>query len=104
MLEPIGNAILFTFLADQAEGKFIDSAKAGIIMTNLDVSNQGKVPRWGRVVSVGPDVDADIQPGKFVLIEPLRWTIGFKYDGVQIWKTDNDQVLCLADNIEDTLE
>jgi len=105
MLNPLFNSVLFTFIDDQAEGKFIDRSSSGIILTNHDVSQQGKKSRWGRIIAIGPDVlDESIQPGQFILVENLKWTMGFKYEEVNIWMTTEDHVLAITDDINDTFE
>ena len=105
MLQPLFSSVLFTFLDDTAHGRFIDRNKIGLIMTNQDISTQGGLARWGRVLAIGPDVEEEsIKPGALVLIEPLQWTMGFKYEGVQIWSTIEEKIIATTDDITDTYQ
>jgi len=97
MLTPLRDSFLFVFLNDHSEGRFIDKAKSGIILTNNDLDSQHMYARWGKVLVVGPEV-TDFEKGAIVLIEQGRWTQGFKYDSVQIWKSDQRQVCAIGDD------
>lgn len=58
-------------------------------------------PRWGIVVAIGPDVDSiDINVGRRILIENLKWTSSVKFEGQEYWKT-NDEVVIAVDSTED---
>jgi co-chaperonin GroES (HSP10) len=96
MLRPLGNSILFAFVDDHAGGNFIPKTKSGILLTNQNL-NEAHVPKWAKVLAIGPDVDEQIKVGLYILIEPLKWTIGFKHENVQIWKTDDTQVMLVDD-------
>jgi hypothetical protein len=102
-LRPLNNTILFTFL-DQTtgdKGKFVERTRGAIIIPVLD-SAQNATHRWGKVHSVGPKVDG-VQPGEYVLIEALMWTRASEIDGAKIWKTNDEKVLCVTDDINLTL-
>ena len=53
----IRNNILFQFLDEtkSADGKFIERTKGSIIIGSVR-DNQNSQPRWGKVLSVGPEV------------------------------------------------
>ena len=51
------------------------------------------LPRWGIVIKVGNEVPEDIQPGMRILIEPLKWTNYFEFEGEKFWRTDSDAVM-----------
>jgi hypothetical protein len=100
-LRPLGDNFLFAFLDDNSEGRFIDRSRAGIIMTNQNILGQSGVPRWGKVLAIGNDV-IDFKLGDYVLIEAGMWTIGFKHDGVKIWKSDQQKVCAITEDYSAT--
>lgn len=95
MLSPIRDSFLFVFFNDTSQGRFHDRSKSGIILTNNDFDSQHKYARWAKVLAVGPEVK-DFKNGAIVLIEYGRWTQGFKYDDVDIWKSDARQVCAIG--------
>lgn len=95
MLRPIGDTILFVF-KDKASSKgFENQTQTGI--TYYSFEDSLNTPRWGIVLAVGNKVK-DIKPGMTVLIEPLRWTEGFTYDGVKIWKTVEKEIIAIKED------
>lgn len=96
MIKPLNNSFLFVFMDDAAQGKFIPKTKSGIILTNQNM-DENRNPRWGKVIAIGPEIK-DFNVGQFVLIEPLQWTIGFEYDGIKLWKSDDKKVMCVSDD------
>jgi len=101
-LRPLGNSILFTFMDDTAGGNFIPKTKSGILLTNQNLT-EAHSAKWARALAVGSDC-VDIKAGDFVLIEPLAWTVGFTYDEVRIWKTDESKILATTEDIADTVQ
>lgn len=101
-LRPLGNSILFTFMDDTSNGNFVPKTKSGIIMTNMN-TDEAQVAKWGRVLAVGDDC-VEVKKGDFVLLTPLKWTVGFTYDKIKIWKTDEDQIMAITDDIANTLQ
>jgi hypothetical protein len=102
-LRAFGNNLLFTFL-DQTtgdKGKFVERSRGVIIVPVLD-SAQASSHRWGKVQSVGSKVDG-VQPGDYILIEALMWTPASSFNGEKIWKTNDEKVLCVTDDIGLTL-
>lgn len=98
---PLKNNIMFQFLdtAGGSKGKFTDRATAsGIVIAQTDA--QQKLPRWGKVVAVGPD--SGVSVGEFILIEALMWSFGTEVDGEKMWKTDDSHVLMVTDDEETT--
>lgn len=101
MLKPLKDNIAFIFL-EKFDGKnFIEDNPSEILhveMRSHDMS--GKTPRWVRVLAVGPTVeDPEIKPGAIILVDALRWTEGFKFDGVQVWFTKEKEVSAIrSDN------
>lgn len=101
-LRALGSNILFTFLDDTAgaKGRFAERTKGQIIIPVLD-SAQHKTDRWGKVVSVGPNVYG-VSPGEFILIKALQWTRSGEYEGQKIWKTNDEQVIVVTDDEDST--
>lgn len=103
-LRPLKNTVLFSFLDETAgaKGRFTERTKGSIVIPVLNTS-QDKTPRWARVTAVGPDVDG-VQPGDFILIEPLQWTRHEVFEGDKIWKTDDSKILCVTDDEASTYQ
>lgn len=99
MLTPIRNGILFVF-TDTLKGKFFQETTDWGLNIVGGHENTAKAGRWGKVLAVGPEVDhEDVTSGTYIFIEPLMWTVGFKHDGVQIWKTDITKVLAVSEQL-----
>lgn len=96
-LRPLNNSFIFTFFADSAQGRFIERNRGNIILTNQDISTQGKFARWAKVEAVGKDVDG-FGVGDIVLIEALQWTLELKWDEKSYWKSDSSKVIAIGDN------
>lgn len=94
-LRAIGNSILFKFV-DETHGKYLGiTTKSGLIVATG--SSDQQEPRWGYVLSVGANVDEQIKPGQYILIEPLAWTPGMYVDEERQWRTDDSRVLAVSD-------
>lgn len=93
MLRPLGNTFLFAFMDENVQSKggaFKETTSSGIIMS-VNQLDQAR-PRWAMVLAVGPLCEV-VTENLFVLIKPFKWTNGFKHDGIDIWKSDESQVL-----------
>lgn len=101
-LRPLKNSILFSFIDENAGGKFIPTTRSGILLTNQAYDHQ-RDPRWGRALAVGPDC-VDVKAGDLILVEPLKWTTGFKHDEVMIWKTDENNVAAITNDINECIQ
>ena len=64
----------------------------GIIILSTDGKNTGIHPRWGEVVSVGPE-QKDVHPGQYVLVAHGRWSRGFEVNGETMRTVDPKDVL-----------
>lgn len=97
-MKPIKNHIIFKFKNEvDSEGRFIDASDT-IAIVRGDFDASAKDPRWGIVVAAGPDTSADVNvPGTEILIDSLKWTMGFKHDGDTYWRTDENCVLAVAE-------
>lgn len=65
--------------------------KAGLIITDDNMTNRGIRARWGQVWAIGDDVQ-DIEVGQWILIEHGRWTqkIAMDVNGeiVNVWSVE----------------
>ena len=93
-LRAIRNHIIFQFVDDlDSKGQFVSKTSFGLILPGHHESSANEA-RWGKVISVGPDCDDVLkQDGCEVLIAPLRWTKGSKFEGKTFWRTDQNEVL-----------
>ncbi len=99
------NDVLFQFEDKQItlhSGKltqrgFEEKTKWGFTFCNTTASASS--PRWGHVVLVGPDTDKDIFPGRRVLVENLKWTVGFNFEGERYWKTTDEFIIGYDDEV-----
>lgn len=96
-LRPLNDTFLFAFVNETNQGRFIERNRQGFILTNLDYEAQSKFARWGKVLAVGPDI-TEFKIGDLVLIEPKMWTLGFKHDDINIWKSDLSKVLATGED------
>ena len=97
-LRPLKNYFLFAFFNETSGGMFgPDRNRGKIMLVGRDIMTQGTLPRWAKVLAVGPEV-TDISVGDIVLIEAGKWTIGFEHEGVKIWKSDQDKVLAIGED------
>lgn len=95
MLRPLHKRIAFIFCDEVSGGRFNQTTESGLYI-HKSVDKSLNEPRWGKVLAVGPDVeDEDIKNKNDILIENLRWTEGFKHDGIQVWFTDEKEVIAV---------
>lgn len=96
-LRAIRNHIIFQFEDEKTQhmgiSQFKESTDWGFeyALTTEGMENA----RWVRVIAVGPDADPDVQPGMRVLLDKLKWTTEFEFEGAKYWRSDTDQVLLL---------
>ena|ERR1035437_1549760 len=95
IIETVRNYVIFTFVEDITGDRFVNKTSGPILVTSADTA-QTTYPRWGLVTNIGPDVTV-ISIGEYILIDPGKWTSHFFVDGKRYWKTDEDMVLCTAD-------
>jgi len=96
MIRPLKNTILFAFVDNTADGMFVEKTKSGLMLAKSH-DRSAKLPRWGKIIACGPDVDKEIKNAHQILVEPLMWTEGVEYDGVRIWKTDSTKIMAVQD-------
>lgn len=95
IIEPVRNYVVFTFVEDIVGERFVNDSGGAIVLLSDD-KNQTSFPRWGKVIETGPDVST-VSKDEFILIEAGKWTSHFFVEGVRHWKTDEDMILCSAD-------
>jgi len=98
------HTILFEFLDSTggSKGAFSERTKGRLIIPTMQ-SGQTSDNRWGKVLSVGPDV-VSIQPGDYLLVAAQKWTHGEQFGDRKIWKTvdESDNVLVVTNDINET--
>jgi co-chaperonin GroES (HSP10) len=99
-ITPLNDSVIFEFLDTISAGMFATKTRSGIILGSKNPEENAQTPRWGKVHAVGPDV-IDVSVGNFVLIAPLRWTTSFKLDGIELSKTVEKEIMCVADDVTD---
>ena len=79
----------------------------GIIIPDDNGKSEGIRPRWGKVYSIGENVDS-INVGEWILIEHGRWTRAMKVTNdcgqtIQLWGVEwPESVLAVSDDEPDT--
>ena len=92
-LKPIKNTILFKFIDHvNTKGEFERQRSAGGIYLEAGYDDSAKMPRWAKVVKVGPTC-AFVTEGQDILLPALRWTPVINHDGERFWKTDEKEVV-----------
>lgn len=98
-IKPINTKILFQFVEDLDNSQFHGKSKGGIYIVEHD-HEQVKLPRWGKVLNVGRDVEL-VAKGEYILMEALGWTNGMTMTGNvhddRFWFTDESKVMCVTD-------
>lgn len=96
-LRALGDSILFAFVDESRGGMFAPKLSDTILVTTPTIDKQDDA-RWGVVVAVGPEVGEEIQEGKFILIDSLKWTTGVTMPGgAKVWKTTYPNVSAISD-------
>lgn len=88
--------VIFQFVEKHLGNRFINEAHSGLLISSED-TYQTNLPRWGRATHVGPDV-TDVQPGDYIMIEPGKWTTGFRVNDEKFWKTDESVIMATSDS------
>ena len=96
MIKAISDHIIGT------EGNFgPEKSKGGIYVPSTTGKTEGIVPRWFRVIDVGPEDKTGLEPDQWVLVENGRWTENFKIGDVKYWRLDPDGCLLVTDEKPD---
>ena len=96
--------ILFEFLDSTggAKGAFSERSKGAIFIPTVQ-SGQTTENRWGKVLSVGPDVHG-LQAGDYLLIAAQKWSSAEQFGDRKIWRTidESDCVLAVTNDLSAT--
>jgi co-chaperonin GroES (HSP10) len=106
-VKPIGNIVLFQFVEDMNHTTFKSTSEGGIVMVETQANKLDK-PRWGKVLAVGPRVEADLIPvDEFILVEALGWTNAMTMEdsvaAEKFWFTTDEKIICVSDTLPDGL-
>lgn len=86
------------FVSDLEAG--VRLTRGGLIIPDDNMSERGVHSRWGKVYSVGDEVDY-VKPGEWVLIEHGRWTTGIDLlingEMIKVWHIENKSILLVSD-------
>lgn len=97
-ITPIDDDFLFVFQDHvTSTGYFREKSKGGIIFaeSQLTASQNSTHAKIAEIKYVGPK--CTLKPGTTVVIEPYKWTPQFEIEGQTLWKSNEQYVLCLAD-------
>jgi co-chaperonin GroES (HSP10) len=73
-IKPLGSKV---FVKDMDFGAQVTTG--GIHIPSADGKNEGIVPRWGQVWSIG-DEQVDVKIGDWILVEHGQWTRGIEVE------------------------
>jgi len=94
-LRAIKNHVIFRFVDEvDSKGQFVQTTKWGFVIPG-HYDNSAKSPRWGVVEKVGPECK-HIKVGQQALISALKWSKGFKFNGENLWRTDEEQIVAIC--------
>jgi len=102
-LRALHNHIIFEFedkaIVQDGVSQFVDQTDSGLeIVRHKDSTTAG---RWGYIVFLGPEAEAEgFKVGMRVFIEPLKWTNAVKFEGMEIHRTDTEQILAIDDGFD----
>jgi len=92
-------AIKNRVIATQMEKGEVKTA-AGIVIPDDNGKDHGIRARWGQVLSVGPEVKADIKEGDWVCVEHGRWTRPMELregdEVITIWGIEEESILLVS--------
>lgn len=95
-LRAIKNRVLATNM-EKGEVK----TAAGIVIPDDNGKDHGIRARWGLVYSVGPEVQADIKVGDWILVEHGRWTrpmeMRSEEEVTTVWGIEEESILAVSD-------
>lgn len=94
-IEAVLNNIIFKFVEDVTQTRFVNNSESGIIINSGD-GNQMTQPRWAEALFVGPTA-TDVKVGDFILVESGKWTSSFRIGDDRYWKTDESMVIGVSD-------
>lgn len=93
-------AIKDRVLATQMEKGEVKTA-GGIVLPDDNGKEHGIRARWGKVLSVGPEVKGDIKVGDWIYVEHGRWTRPMEYregdEVITIWGIEEKSIMLVSD-------
>lgn len=98
-IKAIADHIIFQFLDETMEGYFQETTSWGFKLGVKDHEASASSPRWGKVLSKGPDCPDFIREEQYILIEPLMWTKGVDFEDTKVWMTTTEKVLAMSEEI-----
>lgn len=102
--EALKHFILFEFLDSTggSKGAFTERTKGSIYIPTVK-TGQTTDNRWGKVLSVGPEVRG-IQPGDYLLVAAQKWSAAEQFGDRKIWRTvdESDCVLAVTNDLNAT--
>ncbi len=90
----LADGVIFVFVEDIVSKTFENKTDWGFVVQ--DRNNDPKHPRWGKVLTVGPDVKY-VSVGNYILIESLQWTSALHYEDQKFWKTNETRVMLVSE-------
>jgi len=93
-IKPLGDNIVFYWVDDVEDSYELSS---GIVIARTLSKNRD---RWGKIVAVGPKSAAEV--GQYVLPDKVCEPFGAMWEGLEIWRTRDDMVVCVSDDYEVT--
>ena len=73
----------------------------GIVIPDDNGKHYGIRARWGKVLSIGPDVKADIKVGDWICVEHGRWTRPMELregdEVTTIWGIEEESILLVSE-------
>jgi len=93
------NGIVFQFEENvNVHGMFNENKANDLIYLLASPNESTNKPRWAKVVATGPAV-RECKVDDRILIHNAMWTISFVVNGKKFWKTDEKQVLAIAEKV-----
>lgn len=93
-IRALTDSVIFSFAQTTRAGYFRSETEWGFKFAADDHATDK--PRWGLVEFVGPDVKY-VQPGDYILIEPLKWTLSVDFKDKQYWRTLESFIMLKSD-------
>lgn len=100
-IRPLHNHFIFQFEEDKTKhlgvSQFQEKTDWGF---EFAVTRDGmETGRWVNVLYVGPECKI-LKPGMRVCVDKLKWTTEVEFEGEPVWKSDEDNVLLIDENVQ----
>lgn len=98
IIKPLGDSVVFEFVELTKNGFFRgQTTNWGFSLENVEDYDAGR-SRWGKVLHVGPDA-TQVKEGDYILIEKQKWTLSIEVDNVTMWRTKEEYIVAVTDDI-----